>query len=288
MSSDDDWGLLPKGQSDLLNEKKIHRIASTSTIKSIEIESSTHSLGVPSNKLPDLCLITQARLQLLSKPVNFNIMVLGDSNTGKSSFIHSVLAKYFNKIVPELVGKKSLHPTRNVVNNIGIMSNSDIELRVNLLDTPGYGFFTTREKWLETITSFIIQQAYNYKQGKKLNTKAMTEDCRVHIALYFIEGPRCKEVDLDMMHKLQRFISILPVLAKADMFSKKELEQVKLSIIAQCAEAGIHFFDTAEALKGNISELNDTLLPPIPPFAVISGGHLIQNDEEVVFIRKYA
>ena len=151
MSSDEDWGILPKNNSDSGNQeiayKPIHRIASTSTIKSIYTESPPSSPAASTSfKKPELQVIAQARLKLLSKPINFNILILGDSNIGKTSFIHSVLAKNFNVIVPELIGTKALNPTRNIFDNIGIISSDGTELRVNLIDTPGYGFFTSKQK----------------------------------------------------------------------------------------------------------------------------------------------
>ena len=291
-SSEDDWGFIPNSplylEDQVIIQKKMHRIASTSTIKSLDIESSSNSPAPSVIHKPELQVIAQARLQLISAPLNYNILVLGDSNIGKTSFIHSVLAKYFNEIAPELLGQKALFPTRNIIDNTGTISNRVIELRVNLIDTPGYGFFTTKEKWFETITNYITKQAYNYKLLNNRLSTATPQDIKVHLALYLIEGPRCKETDLEMMYRLQRYVNILPIVARADAYSSAELSQVKLQILSQCAEAGISFFDVTSAMKDNISQLNESLLPPIPPFAVISGGTIVKAGDKLSFVRKYS
>jgi septin family protein len=288
MSSDEDWGLMPKGNLDPEGNSKIHRISSTSTIKSIYIETPSHSPASSSIQAPGLHLIAQARMQLLLEPIDFNIIILGDSNIGKTSFIHSILAKYFNAISPELNGKKSVHSTKNILENVGIFSNSDTELRVNLIDTPGYGFYSAKEKWLESIIKYIIKRAYNYKVSKKFVSTGRIFDTRIHLGLYFIEGPRCKESDIDLMHKLQRYVYIIPVLARADTYNKNEIVQVKLNIISQCSLAGINFFDIGNALRENINEISGSLLSPVPPFAIISGGDLCRKNGEVQFVRKYS
>ena len=291
-NSEDDWALIPNSPPAIEDQeetkKTMHRIASTSTVKSLEIESSFNSPALSVSHKPELQVIAQARLKLISAPLNYNILILGDSNIGKTSFIHSVLAKYFNEIAPELLGQKALFPTRNIIDNIGTISNGITELRVNLIDTPGYGFFTTKEKWFETITNYIIKQAYAHKVLKKKLTEALVEDIKVHLALYMIEGPRCKESDIEMMHKLQRYVNIIPILARADAYSVLELSQVKLQILSQCAEAGVNFFDIISAMKDNMSQLNDSLLQPIPPFAVISGGSIERGVNKVTFVRRYS
>lgn len=288
LSSDDDWGFVQSSPLQEMPQKKIHRISSTSTIKSLLTESVQASPKLSAVEMSELNVIAKARLQLISKPLNFNIIVLGDSNIGKTSLIHTILAKNFNEIAPELLGQKALYPTRNILDNIGVVSNEETELRVNLIDTPGYGFFTSKEKWVETIVSFISKQAKGYKSLKKVGKGENIEDIRVHIALYMIEGPRCKEADLEMMYTLQKYVNIIPLIARADAYSASELTQVKLQMLSQSVDAKIVFFDVIMALKENINELDKSLLAPIPPFAVISGGNLLRTNEKNSFVRRYS
>lgn len=284
MSTDEEFRILASSDSSSqIPQDTLHRrLSSGSTIKSIYIES--HSSSPSSTLNSDLNLIKKARLQLISKPINLNLLVLGDSNIGKTSFINTVLIKYFRLV--NLKPRNPPKPTRQFLVNKGVISNSELELRVNLIDTPGFGFFSSREKWIKCVCDYVYQQAAEYKKIKKTTDKVLLEDKRVHLALYFIEGPRCKESDLSIMYELQKIVNILPVLAKADGYSQNEVIQVKLAILTQCIDAEIQFFDivTAEEV---IRELVFTELGTVPPFAIISAGRLVEISSKIKFYREY-
>ena len=284
MSSEDEFRILNSNSLPEHPFHPLHRISSQSTIKSIYIETPSSSPYSSSAHHPDLNLIKKAQIQLLSNPINLNIMVLGDSNIGKSSFIRATLIKYFNLI--NLKSKVQPKATRSIQESKGTISNSDMELRVNLIDTPGFGFFSTRQKWFSYISEYILSKSTEYKQLKKTIDKSKIDDKRVHIGLYFIEGPRCKESDLSLMHKLQNFVNLIPVLAKADTFTQNEVAQVKLEIISQCIDAEIQFFDIA-SVPDAASLINSTRLGLVPPFAVISAGKVVEIAGVVKYLREY-
>ncbi|OMJ80145.1 hypothetical protein SteCoe_19688 [Stentor coeruleus] len=291
MSSDKEFLLLPnspiESPENKLSLRGLHRISSASTIKSVYIESHSNSPCSSVGQKNELQLIKEAQMKRLNKPVNLNILFLGDSNIGKTSLINAMLLKYFGIMNSKLEKPNNLRPTRTVIESNGSISSNELELRVMLIDTPGYGFFSTKEKWLETMRELIIGKALDYKKIKKQVPKNILEDNRVHVALFFIEGPRCKETDLDLMYNLQKYISIIPILAKADSYSKNELVQVKVTIISQCAEAGISFYDTSSAMGNKVIELSSSPLGPVPPFAIISGGDAIEKNGKTNFVRKY-
>lgn len=291
MNSDNEFFLLSnspiEGPDNQLSLRGLHRISSASTIKSVYIESHSNSPASSVGQKNELQLIKEAQMQRLNKPVNLNILIIGDSNIGKTSLINAMLLKYFGIVSSKLEKPSNLRPTRTVAESNGSISSNELELRVTLIDTPGYGFFTTKEKWLEIMVELIIGKALDYKKIKKQVPKSLLEDNRVHAALFLIEGPRCKETDLDLMYNLQKYISIIPVLAKADSYSTNELIQVKVSIISQCAEAGISFYDIASAMGNKVIELSSSSLGPVPPFAIISGGNVIEKNGKTHFVRKY-
>jgi septin 7 len=285
MTSSDEFQILNSNSLPDPPMHGLHRISSTSTLKSVYIETPSSSPYSSScSKHPDLTLIKKAQLELLTSPLTLNILVLGDSNIGKTSFIRSLLIKYFNLI--NLKSKVHSKPTRSITSNKGTISSSDLELRVNLIDTPGFGFFSSKEKWFSYISEYIFAKSSEYKQLKKTVDKNQLEDKRVHLALYFIEGPRCKESDLSMMFLLQKVVSLIPVLAKADMFTQNEIVQVKGMILSQCIDAEINFFDIG-AVSDAAKLLNSTRLGMIPPFAVVSAGKIVEIGKKLKFLREY-
>ena len=59
------------------------------------------------------------------------------------------------------------------------------------------------------------------------------EDTRVHVALYFIEpvGHGLRELEYELMKRISRYTNVLPIIAKADSFTKDELKEVRNNIL---------------------------------------------------------
>ena len=98
-------------------------------------------------------------------------------------------------------------------------------------------------------------------------------DTRIHLALYFIDGPRVKDVDKRAMYELQPYLNIIPILCKSDTYSRTEILAVKLSIIEDCHEAGILFFDCANSMRHDVNLLYG--IGPCPPFAVVASNEVM-------------
>ncbi|OMJ69161.1 hypothetical protein SteCoe_33178 [Stentor coeruleus] len=264
-----------------------HRTFSATTLKFPLLKSQPPTPTSTLKKKQQLNLINEALIQRLNKPINYNLLFLGDSNIGKSSFINSILAQHFGITTIKANKQISTIPTRNFIEYTESLYYNDLELKCKLIDTPGYGFFTTKEKWLESIIQIITSKVLDYKNNKHLVPKNQLEDPRIHAAFFMVEGPRCKENDLFLMHYLQKYISIIPIIVKADSYSSNELIQVKGNFICQCAEAGIKFYDIAGGMGDDIGVLSSGDLGPVPPFAVISAGNMIEVDNKVVYVRNY-
>mmetsp|Transcript_3771 Transcript_3771/g.3554 ORF Transcript_3771/g.3554 Transcript_3771/m.3554 type:complete len:119 (+) Transcript_3771:710-1066(+) len=114
------------------------------------------------------------------------------------------------------------------------------------------------------------------------------EDTRVHLCLYFIEGPRCKERDLRAMCQLQKYVQIIPILAKADSYqSKEEIENVKRNLNFEIFNSEIQLFDFMSALGNDKHLITRAPLQPLPPFAIISATQLIETKSKIKYGRSY-
>jgi septin family protein len=106
------------------------------------------------------------------------------------------------------------------------------------------------------------------------------------LCLYFIEGPRIKDLDKRTLFELQKYVNIIPILARADSYSVEEILEAKLRIIEECYDAGIQFFDCAKAMRLDVNDLEG--IGPCPPFAVVTSTELIQKIEgDFCYGRKY-
>ena len=80
-------------------------------------------------------------------------------------------------------------------------------------------------------------------------------DSRVHLLLFFFSGHHTNFGDFTMLKKLQTYVNIIPVIAKADSFKENELRQMKVDISSTAEDRGVKFFDCIEAIKtyaGNV------------------------------------
>jgi len=69
------------------------------------------------------------------------------------------------------------------------------------------------------------------------------------VCLYFIAGPRIKREDIIYMKKLQKYVNIIPILAKGDSYTVEEIKAVKLTLINQAHDHKLEWFDCLEVAE---------------------------------------
>lgn len=72
---------------------------------------------------------------------------------------------------------------------------------------------------------------YTHESGVGLDRKKI-QDTRVHCCLYFIPSHvrGLRPIDIETMKALQKRVNIIPIIAKADSLTKKELEYLKQNV----------------------------------------------------------
>mmetsp|Transcript_9465 Transcript_9465/g.18250 ORF Transcript_9465/g.18250 Transcript_9465/m.18250 type:complete len:345 (+) Transcript_9465:1086-2120(+) len=260
------------------------RPKSNSTVISVFIESS-ESRDIAS----EMQVLEEARLKALKKPVHLNVMVVGDSSLGKTTFIEAFIAIKFRNGLPDFVksSESSQGPTPEITHHIATKIENEVEFIMDMIDVPGYGSFTRLESWLKMLQEFLSTQAIKYANLSHI-PKLERPDPRVHLCLYFIQGTRLKEADIQAMYVLQKYVNIIPVIAKADMHTADEIVSAKLNIALAASAAQISFFDCVKAMGIKSTELTNGPLGPCPPFALVSSLNMVSLEEDrFVFGRKY-
>jgi len=224
-------------------------------------------------------------------PVRFNIMVAGESGLGKSTFIDCFLETGFE------VGTVIRDPTLEIQEKEGTRSYNGITLKVTLIDTPGYTHSISLEEWYKPIKKNITDRFDAHKEDKrkhqrnKLLASQPIDDRRVHVILYFLSGPRIRGRDMQMMKNLQKYTSIIPILARGDSYTIEEIKEIKTQLIFKASNYRVRWFDFAEALKDSpekLNDLNNGRLGPCPPFLVISSVNKVEiGPNQYVYGRKY-
>jgi septin 6/8/11 len=127
-----------------------------------------------------------------------------------------------------------------------IIEENGIKLRLNIIETSGYGDQINKEHSHEPITAYVDAQFEAYLQEELgLNRHfRQAEDTRIHACLYFLTptGHSLKALDINTMRALDHKCNIIPIVAKSDTIGKCELAEFKKRIMAALADNGVEIY----------------------------------------------
>ncbi|KAF9096265.1 hypothetical protein BGX29_008647 [Mortierella sp. GBA35] len=236
-------------------------------------------------------LPNQVHRKSVKKGFNFTIMVVGESGLGKSTLVNTL----FN--APLYPPKEHVALSEESPKTVGIqVLNTDIEengvrLKLNVVDTPGFGDFINNEaSWkpiLETIESRF--NAY-LEQENRVNRSKIT-DTRVNACLYFIAptGHSLKALDIEFMKRLHTKVNLIPVIAKSDTMTNEEIATFKERILLDIAHHNIKIYHAQHYDCDDQETINETkdVMSKVP-FAIVGSDKAVEtSDGRVVRGRSY-
>ena len=117
---------------------------------------------------------------------------------------------------------------------IFIFNSSDVEekgfnVRLTVVDTPGFGDYMNNQDCWVPIIDFLDDQHHNYMKSESSGARKGIADVRVHACLYFVQpsGHTLKPLDIEVMKHLGSRVNLIPVVAKADTLTPKDLALFK-------------------------------------------------------------
>ncbi|GMM50268.1 septin [Starmerella bacillaris] len=222
---------------------------------------------------------------------DFNLLVVGESGLGKSTLLNTMFeVPVHNLDTPHTYDSESIQiQTTNIE-----LEESGVKLRLNVIDTPGFGDnINNLDSW-KVIMEEIDQrfdQYFEAEENLSVGLSGTAKDPRVHACLFFIEpsGHTMKPLDVVTMKKLHKKVNLVPVIAKSDTLTEEELAQFKHAVLSELEAQEIDFFtpptylNDDEETKGEVSELISNI-----PFAVVGSTSLVVNKEgNAVLGREY-
>jgi len=136
-------------------------------------------------------------------PVRINILIIGSSGTGKSSFLkcfHSVDPN--NNEPPEQTFKITALPPRKILAGNGVSAN------IHFWDTRGYGDNLLVSESIRPILDHI-ENNFN------------THDV-VHCVFFLLVPDRLQEYEKSLMRELNRMTLVVPLIGKADSMDPRQ------------------------------------------------------------------
>ncbi|KAI8884722.1 cell division/GTP binding protein [Backusella circina FSU 941] len=231
----------------------------------------------------------QIEKKLLKKGFQFNVMVVGQSGLGKSTLVNTIFASHLIDSKGRLESSESTRQTTEIESVSHTILENGVRLRLNIVDTPGYGDQVNNDSCWEPIIKYIKDQHSAYLR-KELTARRerYIVDTRVHCCLFFItpSGHSLKPIDVVVLKKLSEVVNVVPVIAKSDSLTAEEREAFKKRIKAELSFHNIRLYPyESEEDEDQERALNESIWD-LTPFAVIGSERNVVIDGKAVRGRK--
>ncbi|KAL4472700.1 hypothetical protein ABPG74_018649 [Tetrahymena malaccensis] len=228
--------------------------------------------------------------------VNLNIIVVGESGTGKTTFINTFL--HYDKRF-KFQKKEDLNFSK-VVEHTYMKKDQDITYHLQMIDTLGYGEKLSQEKWYKLVKEQIVSRFGLYEQMEQslfnsevqqnkllyLQKQKRFQDKRIHCCLYFMQPPRIKDSDLIYIKKLSKLVNVIPIIAKGDTLTLKETIELKRQFREMCEDNEFKIYNIEKALDTNSEFLNHIQNSPngkCPPFTIVSSDYQLEDSSNHIY-----
>lgn len=223
------------------------------------------SIGVDS-------ITNQVATRHIMNGLSLNVLVLGPTGIGKTALINSLfdidfgdLADYERSLNDVTLRIKEFRPP-----------NKTIKMRLTIMESKGFNNQMDKSTSYKNIVDYIEARFEDYlKQGSDTYYNDIA-DTRVHCCIYMIKPEKSglKSIDLATMKQLYQRVCLIPVIGKADRFTKQGRHEMLEKIRQQIALNGI------ETYSPNFG--------PQPPFAVSASNDIVEIEGKRRRIRSYA
>jgi septin family protein len=204
--------------------------------KTYEVDSG--SLGVE-------CLPDQIVRQVYTRKNVLNLMVVGESGLGKTSFINTLFSCDILKVKQKtLIGK-----TTEVIPYTVELEENEVTLLLTVVDTPGFGDSLNREEGFKPIFNYIDSQYEKFLQSENSLSPRPSDlpDTRIHALLYFISpnGHGLKDLDISFLKILSSKANVIPIISKGDSFTESEMKLFKERILNDLSKYDIKTYPSS-------------------------------------------
>ncbi len=186
-----------------------------------------------------------------------------------------------------------INKTISITTRTAELEEKGVRLKLTAVDTPGFGdTLDGKDNW-KSIQEYIDQQFYSYyiQENGFGEQRLKLVDTRVHCCLYFmppyVRGLR--PIDIQTMLALQKRVNIVPIIAKSDSLTKKELENLKKNIMNDIEKYAIKLYEFPECESDDDEDFKkaEEEIKNCMPFAVIGSNTIIESGGKKVRGRIY-
>lgn len=170
-----------------------------------------------------------------------NILIVGASNTGKTSFIQT------------LAGAKIESEGEIAEHSLQLNSNS-----LRIYDLRGYGAKQNTPEIFSKIDSFVRDGYKSFLlEETKIERDPFFEDKRIHLMVLFgsMSNRGIKEYDITLLRMMNKKVNTLVIIPKCDYYTKEEIDTQKRKITDLLKYNNIDTFGVEENEEASIYAL---------------------------------
>ncbi|XP_028670788.1 septin-4-like [Erpetoichthys calabaricus] len=227
-------------------------------------------------------LPNQVHRKSVKKGFDFTLMVVGESGLGKSTLVNSLFLTdlYTDREMPS--SEECIPQTLEIIKNAVDIEERGVKVKLTIVDTPGFGDALDNSDCWKPIAQYIDQQFEQYFRDESGLNRKNIQDNRVHCILYFISpyGHGLRPLDVEFMKAVHDKVNIVPIIAKADTLTPKEVKVMKQRIRDEIEQYGINIYQFPDCDSDEDEEFKqqDLALKNSIPFAVIGSNEIINEN----------
>ncbi|CAO3625951.1 unnamed protein product [Cunninghamella echinulata] len=218
------------------------------------------------------------------KIYSLNIMVIGDTGLGKTTFVRRfyntikgiIIKDTFKETIPNIISGP-LQTTKDpytISMHIKQQQYHNQHLFLSILDMPGFNPKLSMDQQLLSFTKYIDNQyEQTFTEETKLKRDTKRKDSHIHACLYFINAACTNgltDKDLYMMKQLTTRVNVIPILGKMNTIvdNEQQLDHFKIMFrhylfdLFQYPLYGFIHLDEDEGQDGGDND-NDQLQQPL-------------------------
>ncbi|KAI8327348.1 Septin-type guanine nucleotide-binding (G) domain-containing protein [Blakeslea trispora] len=232
----------------------------------------------------------QIEKKSLKRGFQFNVMVVGQTGLGKSTLVNTLFASHLIDSKGRTEVQELSQQTTQIESVSHVIVENGVRLRLNIVDTPGYGDQVDNDDCWEPIIKYIKDQHSAYlRKELTAQRERIIQDNRVHCCLYFIapSGHSLKPIDVIVLKKLVEVVNVVPVIGKSDSLTIEERAAFKKRINEELAfyKIDLYPYDLPEEHDDEERLLN-TSIRELLPFAVVGSEKQVVVNGRAVIGRK--
>jgi len=202
----------------------------------------------------------------------------GQTGLGKSTLINTIFASHLVETKGRISPSDSVRSTTEIHPVSHVIEENGVRLRLNIVDTPGFGDLVNNDRCWDPIIKYIKDQHSAYlRKELTANRERHIQDTRIHCCLYFIDptGHALKPIDIVVLKKLCEIVNVVPVIAKADSLTLDERQAFKDRIREEFAFHNIRMYPYDSEQYDSEEAAVNSQIKSIVPFAVVGSEKTI-------------